>query len=182
MNRPQHRPCLSPCPICGGHALRPLRRAAGRGPVLECCQHCRLVRLATPFAATGLASPGAAAPGLDAQVIWDGHAVVFSGPDNAPFARLSCHDVIGRAPDPGVLVAHLASALQTGGLIHITEPDFHHWRRPANLEGWAGFAPDQRSHWFAPRTLTRLLADHGLWLVRRRRRLSPLIDLVARKG
>jgi len=116
------------------------------------------------------------------MVHWDGQAVVVSGPDNAPFARLSCHDVIGRAPNPAVLVADLAALLEQGGLIHITEPDFHHWRRPADLEGWAGFAPGQRSHWFAPRTLTRLLADHGLWLVRRRRRLSPLIDLVARKG
>ena len=132
--------------------------------------------------ASGCAGPGATAVQPPGHVLWDGQAVIVSGVDTAPFSRLSCHDVIGRAPDPAVLVAHLASLLARGGLIHITEPDFHHWRRPANLDGWAGFAPGSRSHWFAAHTLTRLLANHGLWLVRRRRRLAPVIDLVARKG
>ena len=171
-----------PCPVCGGHALRPLRPAQGHVPALACCLHCRLVRLEAPLPLAGCASPGAEAAQPPGHVRWDGQAVVVSGPDTAPFSQLSCHDVIGRAPDPALLVARLAALLGRGGLIHITEPDFHHWRRPANLDGWAGFAPGSRSHWFGTHTLTRLLADHGLWLVRRRRRLAPVIDLVARKG
>lgn len=118
----------------------------------------------------------------DGQVRWTGEGLAVAGPGAPPFARLVCPDVIGRAPDPAVVAAALAALLAPGGLIEITEPDFHHWRRPANLMAWAGFAPGERSHWFAARTLTRLLANHGLWLVRRRRHLSPVIDLIARKG
>lgn len=179
-----------PCPVCGGHALRLLETGSSPGadnvPRLECCRHCRLVRLAKPLPALEFSSPAAmpptALPGGEGQVRWTAQGVAVSGSGAAPFARLACHDVIGRAPDPARAVACLATLLGPGGLVHMTEPDFHHWRRPSNLAAWPGFAPGERRHWFAARTLTRLLANHGLWLVHRRRSFTPLIDLVARKA
>ena len=175
-------PALLPCPVCGGHALRPLWRERGHERLLACCQHCRLVRLVAPDPALAPASPRLAGEATPGHVIWDGRGLGMAGPESPPFARLECHDVIGCAPDPAVLVAQVAALLERGGLVHVTEPDFHHWRRPANLDGWPGFAPGTRTHWFAAHTLTRLLANHGLWLVHRRRRWTPVIDLVARKG
>jgi hypothetical protein len=182
---PPHLYLPKPCPVCGGHAFRRLDPGQGAAPdavpALECCRHCRLVRLVRPLAAFEPVTPTAVAP-AEGQVRWTGEGLAVTGPGAAPFAHLACHDVIGRAPDPAVVVAALAGLLAPGGLIQVTEPDFHHWRRPAKLAAWAGFAPGERSHWFAARTLTRLLANHGLWLVHRRRRLCPVIDLVARKG
>jgi hypothetical protein len=144
------------------------------------------VRLAKPLPALDFASsvgtPPAAGTQGEGRVRWTPQGLAVSGSGAAPFARLACHDVIGRAPDPALAVASLAALLGPGGLVHVTEPDFHHWRRPKDLATWPGFAPGERRHWFAARTLTRLLADHGLWLSHRRRRLTPLIDLVARKG
>ena len=109
---------------------------------------------------------------------WDGAALVpLNGvpADGSRFPRLDCVDALGRADDPARAAAALARMAAPGALIRVAEPDLGHWRR-------ADLLPEARSHWFAARTLTRLLDAHGIRLVRRRRfLLRPVIDLLARR-
>jgi hypothetical protein len=148
------------CPVCGANGWRPFAAKGAAG--LEICRYCRLVRRAGRIPSpVEPASPPA--------------------PPLGPVAHLEVRGAVGRADDPDAFVAGLAAALAAGGLLHLVEPDIHHWRRPRDLARWPGFAPEATRFWFGARTLTRLLERHGLMLVSRRRLLRPEIDLLARR-
>jgi hypothetical protein len=148
------------CPVCGANGWRPFVVTGAAG--LEICRYCRLVRRAGQSAALAAPAP-------------------VPTPPPGGFARLDICASVGRAEDPDAFVAGLAATLAPGGLLHLVEPDIHHWLRPRDLARWPGFAPEVTRHWFGARTLTRLLERHGLMLVRRRRLLRPEIDLLARR-
>lgn len=75
----------------------------------------------------------------------------------------------------------IAGLLRPGGLFFVTTPDISHWRRPRNLASWDGFNPPAHCIYFNPRSLTELLARHGLAVIEQRPAFKPGIKLLARK-
>lgn len=100
---------------------------------------------------------------------------------DAHFDVISAYDVIEHVPDLNRFVAELARILAAGGVIDIGTPDIGHWRVPRSLAQWNELKPFEHLYYFNRRTLGRLLARHGLRIVRKRLALKPgLKVLVAR--
>lgn len=107
---------------------------------------------------------------LEEQHYADGH-----------FDVISAYDVIEHVPDLNRFVAELARILAPGGVIDLGTPDIGHWRVPRALAQWNELKPSEHLYYFNRRTLGRLLARHGLRIVRKRLALKPgLKVLVAR--
>ena len=99
----------------------------------------------------------------------------------AHFDVISAYDVIEHVPDLNRFVAELERILAPGGVIDIGTPDIGHWRVPRQLAEWNELKPSEHLYYFNSKTLGRLLAVHGLRIVRKRFALKPgLKVLVAR--
>lgn len=91
----------------------------------------------------------------------------------ASFDVISVYDVIEHVPDLNRFVAELARILAPQGVIDIGTPDIGHWRVPRELARWNELKPSEHLYYFNRRTLARLLARHGLRIVRKRFALKP---------
>jgi 2-polyprenyl-3-methyl-5-hydroxy-6-metoxy-1,4-benzoquinol methylase len=91
----------------------------------------------------------------------------------AYFDVISVYDVIEHVPDLNRFVAELARILAPGGVIDIGTPDIGHWRVPRKLALWNELKPSEHLYYFNRRTLGRLLARHGLRIVRKRLAFKP---------
>ncbi|MBM3540837.1 MAG: class I SAM-dependent methyltransferase, partial [Alphaproteobacteria bacterium] len=111
------------------------------------------------------------------EAFLDSHAADIG----AGFHLLYCSEVIEHVPGVDRFAASLARALRPGGYLYVTTPDIGHWRRPRDLASWDGFAPPAHCLYFRPESLRRLLARHGLALVRREPAFKPGIKMLCRK-
>ena len=99
----------------------------------------------------------------------------------AQFDVISAYDIIEHVPDLNRFVAELARILAPGGVIDIGTPDIGHWRVPRTLSLWNELKPSEHLYYFNRKTLGRLLAHHGLRIMRKRFALKPSLKvLVAR--
>lgn len=92
---------------------------------------------------------------------------------DAHFDVISAYDVIEHVPDLNRFVAELARLLAPGGVIDIGTPDIGHWRVPRKLIEWNELKPSEHLYYFNRKTLGRLLAGHGLRIIRKRLALKP---------
>lgn len=97
------------------------------------------------------------------------------------FDLVYCSEVIEHSPDPQAFMSALARALKPGGLLYLTTPDIGHWRRPRDLARWDGFDPPRHCCYFTRTSLERVLAQHGLVVVRRWFAWKPGLKLLARR-
>ena len=102
-------------------------------------------------------------------------------PKGAPFDVVYCSEVIEHSPDANRFLASIAALMAPGGMLFLTTPDISHWRRPRDITAWDAFVPPEHCLYFSPSNLARLLAKHGLRVVRRRLVLKPGIQFLARK-
>lgn len=96
------------------------------------------------------------------------------------FDVISAYDLIEHVPDLNAFVAELARLLAPEGVLDIRTPDVGHWRVPRRLETWEAILPSEHLYNFDRRTLTRLLARHGLAVVECRFNLKPGLKVCAR--
>jgi 2-polyprenyl-3-methyl-5-hydroxy-6-metoxy-1,4-benzoquinol methylase len=89
------------------------------------------------------------------------------------FDVISAYDVIEHVPDLNRFVAELARILAPHGVLDIGTPDIGHWRVPRALAQWNELKPSEHLYYFNRQTLGRLLARHGLQIVRKRLALKP---------
>ena len=89
------------------------------------------------------------------------------------FDVISAYDVIEHVPDLNRFVAELARLLAAQGVLEIGTPDIGHWRVPRVLAQWNELKPSEHLYYFNRQTLGRLLARHGLRIVRKRLALKP---------
>lgn len=111
-----------------------------------------------------------------------GSVEAFAEEERARFDLVYCSEVIEHVPDANSFVAAIAGLLRPRGLLFVTTPDISHWRRPHDLTNWDGFNPPAHCIYFNPKSLTALLARHGLTVVKRRFAFKPGIKLLARKA
>lgn len=97
----------------------------------------------------------------------------------AYFDVISLYEVIEHVPDLNGLVAELARILRPGGVLDIRTPDMGHWRVPTPIETWDAIKPSEHLYYFNASTLGRLLARHGLRIVRKRFNLKPGLKVYA---
>jgi len=83
------------------------------------------------------------------------------------FDVISCYDVIEHVPDLNRFVDALARLLAPGGIIDIRTPDVGHWTVPKDLATWDAILPGEHLYNFDRNTLTRLVEQHGLRVVKR---------------
>ena len=102
--------------------------------------------------------------------------------DGAPYDLVYCSEVIEHSPDVNRFVAAIAPLLAPGAALFLTTPDIGHWRRPRDITAWDAFCPPSHCLYFSPANLARLLARHGLRIVRRRPAFKPGIKVLARKS
>ncbi len=95
------------------------------------------------------------------------------------FDVISMYDVIEHIPTINDFLAELKRILAPDGLIDISTPDVGHWRVPRDLRSWAAVIPSEHLYNFDYHTLRRLLARHGLKVVKRRFNLKPGLKVYA---
>jgi len=173
------------CRTLARHAPRP--HDGARGHFLDVgCNGGFMVEAARElgFAATGIdpdpVSVGWARAHYPANRFTQGTIETFD-PGGERFAAVYCSEVIEHAPDANRFVAAVAATMAPGAALYLTTPDIGHWRRPRDVTRWDGFSPPSHCIYFKPRNLTRLLANHGLEVFRRRLALKPGIKLLARR-
>lgn len=101
---------------------------------------------------------------------------------DAHFDVISAYDVIEHVPDLNRFVAELARILAPGGVIDIGTPDIGHWRVPRELAQWNELKPSEHLYYFNRNTLGRLLARHGLRIVRKRLALKPGLKVLVTRA
>ena len=97
------------------------------------------------------------------------------------FDAVYCSEVIEHSSDCNAFLAAIARAMKPGAVLYLTTPDIGHWRRPRDIEKWDAFCPPSHCLYFSAANLKRLLARHGLDVVRRRIAFKPGIKFIARK-
>ena len=97
----------------------------------------------------------------------------FSPP--APYDTITAFDVLEHLREPRAFLDRLRGWLAPGGTLALTLPDVSSVY-PRLLMGrhWFYYAPSDHLHYFDPRTITRLLGDHGFADTRVGRAYKPL--------
>ncbi len=89
------------------------------------------------------------------------------------FDMIYCAEVIEHVPDVNGFVAAIVALMKPDGRLYLTTPDIGHWRRPRDIQQWDAFDPPAHCLYFDRDSLSRLLAKHGLRIVRRDLALKP---------
>ncbi len=101
------------------------------------------------------------------------------GYPDAWFDVISMYEVIEHVPDLNRFVAELKRILKPGGVLDIRTPDIGHWRVPKDLPSWDAIKPSEHLYYFTSDTLSKLLARHGLNVVKKRLSLKPGLHVYA---
>jgi 2-polyprenyl-3-methyl-5-hydroxy-6-metoxy-1,4-benzoquinol methylase len=114
------------------------------------------------------------------------HGTVEAFLESRPEAALSydvvyCAEVIEHVPDVNAFVAAIAQLMKPTGQLYLTTPDIGHWRRPKDIARWDAFDPPAHCLYFDRASLTRLLAKHGLKILRRDLALKPGLKVLVGK-
>ena len=93
----------------------------------------------------------------------------------APYDTITAFDVLEHLREPRAFLDRLRGWLAPGGTLALTLPDVSSVY-PRLLMGrhWFYYAPSDHLHYFDPRTITRLLGDHGFADTRVGRAYKPL--------
>jgi 2-polyprenyl-3-methyl-5-hydroxy-6-metoxy-1,4-benzoquinol methylase len=109
-------------------------------------------------------------------------AYLAAHPDAAEtFDIVYCAEVIEHVPDVNAFVAAIALLMKPDGRLYLTTPDIGHWRRPKDVARWDAFDPPAHCLYFDRSSLTRLLAKHGLRILRRDLALKPGLKVLVGK-
>ena len=103
------------------------------------------------------------------------HAGVEDFTPAAPYDAVTAFDVLEHLREPRAFLDRLRGWLAPGGTLALTLPDVSSVY-PRLLMGrhWFYYAPSDHLHYFDPRTITRLLGDHGFADTRVGRAYKPL--------
>ena len=98
---------------------------------------------------------------------------------NAHFDVISAYELIEHVPDVNRLLQEIRRLLAPGGVVEIRTPDAGHWRVRNRLETWEAVLPSEHLYYFSRDSLSRLLKNHGLEIIRQRVSLKPGLKIYA---
>jgi hypothetical protein len=87
---------------------------------------------------------------------------------------VTAFDVVEHVPDPGPLLARVASWLLPGGVLALTLPDAESWTATLMGRQWFYYTAPDHVHYFTPRTITQLLTRNGFDTIEVRPTRKPL--------
>jgi 2-polyprenyl-3-methyl-5-hydroxy-6-metoxy-1,4-benzoquinol methylase len=94
---------------------------------------------------------------------------------SVPYDAITAFDVIEHTLDPGLFLDRLRTWLAPGGTLVMTLPDVTSiYPRLLMRRHWFYYAPSDHLYYFGPRTLTRLLEQHGFTARRIMRAYKPM--------
>ena len=103
------------------------------------------------------------------------HTAVEDFTPAAPYDTITAFDVLEHLREPRVFLDRLRGWLAPSGTLALTLPDVSSiYPRLLMRRHWFYYAPSDHLHYFDPRTITRLLADHGFAGARVTRAYKPL--------
>ena len=89
------------------------------------------------------------------------------------FDVISMYDVIEHIPDLDSTLSELKRILSSTGIIDIITPDVGHWRTPGNLYSWNEIKPSEHLYYFNINTLSKIMENHGLKIIKKRFHWKP---------
>lgn len=125
--------------------------------------------------AEGCELSGSAVAGARARGLTMHHAAVEEFSPAAPYDTITAFDVLEHLRDPRAFLDRLRSWLAPGGTLALTLPDVSSvYPRLLMRRYWFYYLPSDHLHYFDPRTITRLLGEHGFDATRVSRAYKPL--------
>ena len=127
------------------------------------------------IAAEGCELSGSAVASARARGLTMHHAAIEDFAPPARYDTITAFDVIEHLREPRAFLDRLRSWLAPAGTLALTLPDVSSIY-PRLLMGrhWFYYAPSDHLHYFDPRTITRLLGEHGFGGARVTRAYKPL--------
>jgi 2-polyprenyl-3-methyl-5-hydroxy-6-metoxy-1,4-benzoquinol methylase len=102
------------------------------------------------------------------------HTAIEDFTPAAPYDTITAFDVLEHLREPRAFLDRLRSWLVPGGTLALTLPDVSSIYPRLMRRHWFYYAPSDHLHYFDPRTITRLLAEHGFAEARVTRAYKPL--------
>ncbi len=102
------------------------------------------------------------------------HAAVEDFTPTAPYDTITAFDVLEHLREPRAFLDRLRRWLAPGGTLALTLPDVSSIYPRLMRRHWFYYAPSDHLHYFDPRTITRLLGEHGFGRARVTRAYKPL--------
>jgi SAM-dependent methyltransferase len=127
------------------------------------------------MAAEGCELSGSAVASARARGLTMHHVAVEDFTPAAPYDTITAFDVLEHLRDPCAFLDRLRGWLVPGGTLALTLPDVSSiYPRLLMRRHWFYYLPSDHLHYFDPRTITRLLAEHGFGAARVARAYKPL--------
>lgn len=102
-------------------------------------------------------------------------------PDWGQFDFVYSSEVFEHLPELHTYVKALSDRMSKGAILFVTTPDAGHFRVPSDFASWGEVRPPERIIYFNRKTLTQLLAMHGLKIVKFEWNIKPGLKALARK-
>jgi SAM-dependent methyltransferase len=100
---------------------------------------------------------------------------------NRTFDFVYSSEVLEHLPDVNSAMAALAKIARPGGHLFVTTPDIGHWRVPKDVVSWELVNPPLHLHYFNHGNLRLLFTRHGFTIVKKRFKLKPGLQVLARR-
>jgi SAM-dependent methyltransferase len=126
------------------------------------------------IAAEGCELSGSAVADARARGLTMHHAAVEDFTPAAPYDTLTAFDVLEHLREPRAFLDRVRGWLVPAGTLALTLPDVSSIYPRLMRRHWFYYAPSDHLHYFDPRTITRLLGEHGFGDVRVTRAYKPL--------
>jgi len=126
------------------------------------------------IAAEGCELSGSAVESARARGLTMHHAAVEDFTPAAPYDTITAFDVLEHLREPRAFLDRLRRWLTPGGTLALTLPDVSSIYPRVMRRHWFYYAPSDHLHYFDPRTITRLLSEHGFGRARVSRAYKPL--------
>lgn len=102
-------------------------------------------------------------------------------PDWGQFDFVYSSEVFEHLPELHTYVKALSDRMSKGAILFVTTPDAGHFRVPSDFASWGEVRPPEHIIYFNRKTLTQLLAMHGLKIVKFEWNIKPGLKALARK-
>ena len=93
------------------------------------------------------------------------------------FDVISIYDVIEHVPDLNKFVTEISRILTKEGVLDIRTPDEGHWAVPKDRSKWNAVIPSEHLYYFNSKTLTMLLQQHGLKMIKHKFNFKPTLKM-----
>jgi 2-polyprenyl-3-methyl-5-hydroxy-6-metoxy-1,4-benzoquinol methylase len=97
------------------------------------------------------------------------------------FDAVLCREVLEHMPEVHSFMASLRKLMRVGGVLWLTTPDAGHFRVPKDFPRWKEVIPPEHVNYFDLQSLTRLLRQYDIEILKKQRLWKPSLRVLARR-